>query len=114
RHSVAGVAIALQGVIGAGDSRLRYTKAKLHKRLMLLYIVWQMFENKLDWFVLQDETYVALLPDADGILQSQVFPGLWLDVDALLTGDMQSVVATLQGGLSSLEHRAFVDALSTT
>lgn len=40
------------------------------------YIVWQIFENKLDWFRLQQGEYVSLEVDADGIIKSQVFPGL--------------------------------------
>jgi len=72
-----------------------------------------MFENKLDWFVLKDDAYVLLEPDEDGILRSLFFPGLWLDLNALLSGEMQSVLATLQNGLSSVEHSKFVDALSS-
>jgi Uma2 family endonuclease len=60
------------------------------------YIVWQMFENRLDWFVLQDDDYVVLLPDTDGIIRSPQFPGLWLAVEALLAGDMVQVLAVLQ------------------
>jgi hypothetical protein len=71
-----------------------------------------MFENKLDWFVLQDNEYVPLLPDETGIIQSQAFPGLWLNINALLNGDMLQVMATLQQGLNSPEHQAFVEQLS--
>ncbi|MCG9893165.1 MAG: Uma2 family endonuclease [Thermosynechococcaceae cyanobacterium MS004] len=76
------------------------------------YIVWQMFENRLDWFVLQDNEYVNLVPDEDGILRSRVFSGLWLAVEALLTGDMVQVLTVLQQGLASAEHQTFVQALS--
>jgi Uma2 family endonuclease len=40
------------------------------------YIVWQTYENHLDWFSLQDRRYVPLLPDERGIIRSRVFPGL--------------------------------------
>ncbi|MBO3457521.1 Uma2 family endonuclease [Aetokthonos hydrillicola Thurmond2011] len=76
------------------------------------YIVWQMFENRLDWFVLQDDDYVVLLPDTDGIIRSPQFPGLWLAVNALLVGDMVQVLAVLQQGLTTPEHKAFVQQLS--
>jgi hypothetical protein len=54
-----------------------------------------------------------LLPDADRIIRSRVFPGLWLAVDALLTGDMVQVMAILQNGLNSLEHTGFVQQLGS-
>jgi Uma2 family endonuclease len=76
------------------------------------YIVWQILENKLDWFSLQNGEYVPLEPDADGIIKSQVFPGLWLAVTALLAGEMTKVLAVLQQGLNSKEHAEFVQQLS--
>lgn len=76
------------------------------------YIVWQMFENKLDWFVLQDDEYIELAPDADGMIRSRQFPGLWLAVEALLAGDLVQVLAVLQQGLASPEHETFVEQLS--
>ncbi|MEH2038128.1 Uma2 family endonuclease [Nostoc sp.] len=77
------------------------------------YIVWQIFENKLDWFRLQEGEYVSLEVDADGIIKSQVFPGLWLSMSDLLAGNMQQVLAVLQLGLNSPEHQRFVQQLST-
>ncbi|AFY47721.1 hypothetical protein Nos7524_1860 [Nostoc sp. PCC 7524] len=76
------------------------------------YIVWQILENKLDWFRLIESEYIPLQPDADGIIRSQVMPGLWLAVPALLTGDMMQVLAVLQLGLNSSEHTEFVNSLS--
>lgn len=35
-------------------------------------------------------------------------PGLWLAVPALLAGDMIQVLAVLQAGLNSPEHREFL------
>jgi len=46
------------------------------------------------------------------VIQSQVFPGLWLAVDALLNGEMPQVLATLQAGLNSPEHQQFVQTLA--
>ena len=52
-----------------------------------------------------------MAPGADGILRSRVFPGLWLDPDALVRGDKQTVKRILEQGLSSPEHAAFVARL---
>ncbi|WP_017319034.1 Uma2 family endonuclease [Mastigocladopsis repens] len=72
------------------------------------YIVWQVLDNKLDWFSLQNGEYILLEVNADGVIKSQVFPGLWLAVPALLAGDMTKVLAVLQQGLNSIEHASFV------
>jgi Uma2 family endonuclease len=76
------------------------------------YIVWQTLDDRLDWFSLQNDEYVTLVADEAGIIKSRVFPGLWLDVPALLAGEMNAVLAVLQQGLNSPEHAAFVRQLS--
>jgi hypothetical protein len=67
-----------------------------------------------DWFVLQAGQYERLIPDAEGLLRSATFPGLWLDVTALLNGDVAGVLAAVQRGLSSPEHNAFVARLQAS
>lgn len=75
------------------------------------YIVWQSYENRLDWFNLEQGRYVLREPDTDGIIRSQIFPGLWLAVNALREGSMAEVLAVLQQGLQTAEHQAFVERL---
>ena len=77
------------------------------------YVVWQVIDRRLDWFCLQDGEYISLVPDAEGMIRSQVFPGLWLAVSALLAGDMFEVIATLQTGLASAAHQQFLQRLAT-
>ncbi|QLE57833.1 Uma2 family endonuclease [Nostoc sp. TCL26-01] len=76
------------------------------------YLVWQTFENRLSWFRLQSEEFVLIEPDESGIIRSSIFPGLWLAVTALLEGRMIDVLNTLQTGLTSPEHQAFVQKLA--
>ncbi len=76
------------------------------------YIVWQMYENRLDWYSLQEGRYVPLEPDAAGVIRSQIFPGLWLVVNALREGNLAEVLAVLQQGLQTAEHQTFVERLS--
>ena len=57
------------------------------------YVVWQLYENRLDWFVLESGEYVSLQPGSDGIIESRVFPGLRLSPTALLDGDIPALVA---------------------
>lgn len=90
-----------------GDKKKAYRRNGVKE-----YLVWQMYENQFDWFVLEDDRYVSLLPDAEGILRSRSFPGLWLDPEALRSGNMPKVLAVLQQGLASIEHEAFVQKLN--
>ncbi|PSO50224.1 MAG: Uma2 family endonuclease [Cyanobacteria bacterium QH_9_48_43] len=76
------------------------------------YIVWQVLDQKLDWFALKEGNYNSLEPDQSGIIRSEVFPGLWLAVSALLDGNMATVLAVVQEGLNSPEHSAFVKQFS--
>jgi Uma2 family endonuclease len=76
------------------------------------YVVWRVLNRAVDWFVLRHGQYERLGPDTEGLLRSETFPGLWLDVPALLRGDVASVLAAVQRGLTSLEHNAFVVRLS--
>ncbi|BAY28902.1 hypothetical protein NIES2107_07390 [Nostoc carneum NIES-2107] len=76
------------------------------------YLVWQVLEQKLSWFYLEQGEYLELIPDEHGILRSQVFPGLWLAVAEILAGNMRSVLAVLQTGLQSPEHAAFIQQLA--
>ncbi len=75
------------------------------------YLVWQTFENRLSWFRLQAGEFVLVEPDADGIIRSSAFPGLWLAVPALLEGRMIEVLNVLQAGIADPDHRAFVNKL---
>ena len=59
------------------------------------YLVWRTFDREIDWFILENGKYRNLAPDSQGILQSQEFQGLVLDVPALLNGDMAQVLVTL-------------------
>jgi Uma2 family endonuclease len=76
------------------------------------YIVWQVLDQKLDWFYLNEGDYLSLPVDSDGIIRSQIFPGLWLAVEALLTGNLQQVLAVVQQGTRLPEHAEFVQQLA--
>ncbi len=61
--------------------------------------------------MLREGVYESLLPDDNGVLRSEVFPGLWLPVDALWAGDLALMLAVLQQGLASPEHAAYLASL---
>ncbi len=76
------------------------------------YLVIQMHEQVVSWFVLRENGYQELAPDPDGILRSEVFPGLWLQPAALWRNEITELLAVLQQGLASTEHQVFVEALN--
>ena len=75
------------------------------------YVVWRVLEQEIDWFVLRNGQYERMPLDAQGLVHSEVFPGLRLDPAALLRGDLATVLAIVQQGLTSPEHSAFVARL---
>jgi Uma2 family endonuclease len=90
------------------------TNAKLHayrRNGVLEYIVWRVIDKQIDWFQLVGGKYERLTPDAEGVLKSKVFPGLWLAVSEMLAGDMPKVHEVLHRGLATPEHAAFVAKL---
>jgi Uma2 family endonuclease len=82
-----------------------------HRNGVQEYIVWRVYDKQLDWFALSHDEYVQLTPNASHIIESQVFPGLRLDVAALLAGNLAQVLSELQKGLGTPTHSAFVERL---
>ena len=78
------------------------------------YLVWQVFEQKIDWYHLTEGEYQPLPMDDQGVIRSQRFPGLWLAAAAMLAGDMAQVLTVLQTGLQSPTHKALAADLSGT
>lgn len=76
------------------------------------YLAVLVLEREIRWHVLADGRYKLLTRDADGLLRSRVFPGLWLDGKALLAGDLRQVLDRLGAGLNSDEHASFVAQLA--
>lgn len=75
------------------------------------YIVWRTEENAIDWFVLRDGRYERFIRDESKLYRSEVFPGLWLDVEALLRGDLATVLMRQTEGSAAADHEEFVSTL---
>jgi len=75
------------------------------------YLVWEIEDERVDWFVLEGGEYLPLTPSAEGHLESRVFPGLVLEVDALLDGDNAAVLDLIQARTGSEAHQTFVEQL---
>src|SRR5262249_36391833 len=75
------------------------------------YIVWRVFDEAIDWFVLRGEQYERLPLSPDGIYHSEILPGLWLDPAALIRGDMARVSQVAQAGIADPKHSEFIASL---
>lgn len=72
------------------------------------YLNWSVLEERIVLFRWESGNYLELTPGADGILKSQVLPGLWFDPAAMIRGDKMRVMEVLHLGLQSPEHQEFV------
>jgi hypothetical protein len=79
---------------------------------VLEYLVVTLDPNELHWFVRQGDRFVPHPPGDDGVFRSEVFPGLWLDPEALYAEDVDALLATLERGMATPEHAAFAAALA--
>ena len=93
---------------------LHEKKSVYQRGLVPEYFVWQVMDSKIHWFMLENGEYVEMKPQADGAIHSKVFPGLWLDLRALLAGEESKVSRILEKGLKSPEHAAFVKKLAAS
>jgi Putative restriction endonuclease len=75
------------------------------------YVVWRVFDEDIDWFVLRRGQYERLALSPEGIFKSEVLPGLWLDPAALIRGEMARVAQVAQQGIASPAHAEFVGRL---
>jgi Uma2 family endonuclease len=75
------------------------------------FVLWRVENGTIDWYGLRQGRYELLSPDEQGIVRSEVFPGLWLRPAALVGGNMAEVIAVLQQGVASEEHLQFVEQL---
>jgi Uma2 family endonuclease len=75
------------------------------------YFVWRVRDDAIDWFSLKNGLYQPL-SSTEGIIRSETFPGLWLDPQLLIRGDLSGVLRVLRQGLNSSEHEQFISSLS--
>ena len=82
----------------ANSSRSRdmhQKKAAYERNGVLEYIVWRTADKAVSWFTLRNGRYELRQPDASGIIESEVFPGLRLHVPSLLAHNRRGLLAAL-------------------
>ena len=102
-------------VSGSSVSFDMNTKLRVYRRNGVQeYLVLLAQEERAVWHVLVEGEYQALEADEQGILRSQVFPGLWLHSEYFWTGDLAGLMAVLNQVLASQEHVDFVATLGAS
>jgi Uma2 family endonuclease len=76
---------------------------------VLEYLVLCIAEQEIIWFHFPSGKEIKATKE--GVFKSKVFPGFWLDGPALLARDSEQLRVTVQQGLETKEHAAFVKRL---
>ena len=79
---------------------------------VLEYVVRAIEPDEIFWFGQEQGVLVQRSIGEDGLYRSAVFPGLWLDPQALLQGDRRRLRAVVDLGCATPEHAAFVARLA--
>jgi hypothetical protein len=90
-----------------GVKKLDYERAGVRE-----YVVVELDPNRVHWFIRRGEQFEKLPPGADGVFRSEVFPGLWLDPQALFSEDRRRLIAVLDEGLATSDHANFATQLA--
>ena len=93
--------------IDLGPKLALYQRAGVQEYLALV-----LEDQRAEWRVLEDGHYRVQASDAQGIIKSLVFPGLWLDERALWADDPSRLQEVLADGLRSEECKAFLERLA--
>jgi Uma2 family endonuclease len=100
-------------VIEIADSSTTYDLNKkrkdYHSYGVLEYLVLSIRSREFRWFDLTKDEERQV--DADGVLRSFAFPGLWLDAGSIFRQDIASSMQVLRAGLKTKAHAAFVSQL---
>jgi Uma2 family endonuclease len=78
------------------------------------YIVWQVAEQKINWFSLKKGEYVTRESDSSGVICSRILPGLNLQIEALIAGKLAEVLAEVRQRTTTVDRQEFVKKLQKT
>jgi Uma2 family endonuclease len=99
-------------ISGASFSRDLGVKLELYRRAGVReYLSVLLNPRQIIWRELSRGRYREIKPEEDGLLRSRVFPGLWLDPDAVFSA-RKSIRKAVERGIASTEHAAFVRRLA--
>ena len=99
-------------VSGSSVSYDLYNKLTIYRRHGVKeYIVWRVYDQEIDWFILEAGEYVKLPIGDLGLMESRTFPGLVLSVDDMIKGNLAKVLGILQAEINTQKHRSYCQQL---
>jgi Uma2 family endonuclease len=104
--------LAVEIALSSRSYDLHEKKAVYQRNQVPEYIVWEVMDARIQWFMLKDGEYVLSKQKADGVHCSHIFPGLWLNIPALISGDSKKAFRSLEMGIRSAAHKSFVKQLA--
>jgi Uma2 family endonuclease len=104
--------LAVEIALSSRSYDLHEKKAVYQRNQVPEYVVWEVMDARIQWFILKKGEYVLSNERADGLHCSRIFPGLWLNLRALVSGDDKKVFRALDRGLKSAGHKMFVKQLA--
>jgi len=75
------------------------------------YVTVLLQPRQIVWRELVRGRYREIVPDEDGLLRSRIFPGLWLDPEAIWDS-RKPLPKAVEAGVQTPEHAAFVQRLA--
>lgn len=78
------------------------------------YLIWRVDDEILEWYRRSNDQFELVPADAEGIIRSSVFPGLWLNCSAMLQRKGLDVMKTLNAGLADAKHAEFLQRLESS
>jgi len=101
-------------ITGSTYSRDLGVKLELYRRTGVReYLSVLLSTEQVVWRELVRGRYREIKPDEDGLIRSHVFPGLWLDPEAVWNRK-KSIRKAVEKGIASAEHTAFVGRLAAS
>ena len=91
----------------------RHEKKAVYQRNQVPeYLIWEVMDARIQWFILENGEYILSTGRENGVHCSRIFPGLWLNLRALLDGDDKKAIRILNRGIQSAAHKSFVKQLA--
>ena len=109
---VSGAPELILEISGSSVSYDSHAKKQVYRRFGVKeYVIWRVYDGEIDWHILRNGEFVRADP-LDGVHRSAVFPGLWLDVAAMIKEDLAAVLKTAAAGVADPAHAEFVKRLA--
>ena len=99
--------LAIEVAVSSASIDLNAKKRDYEKYGVVEYLVVVVKAKLVHWFVRGKKGFVDMTPDSDGLLNSRVFPGLWLDPTGVFDRTPKKLLVALKLGLASTEHAKF-------